>query len=104
MVTWLAAHPRVHQGFIPTGACWLTRQEPWWRLCRKEAFAGQPFADGAEIDQATAVATRQLNRRAKPWIWGRPPRPKRRKRRCLVYRICGTEHYARVPPFRRERP
>jgi len=84
---WLDAHARVHQVFIPTGACWLNLQEAWWRLLRKEAFAGQTFADGAEIDHATAVATRQLNRRAKPWIWGRPPRPKRRRRRCLVYRI-----------------
>jgi transposase len=84
---WLAAHPRVQQVFIPKGACWLNLQEAWWRLFRKEALAGQTFADAEEIDQATTVATQQLNRRARPWIWGRPPRPKRRKRRCLVYRL-----------------
>jgi DDE superfamily endonuclease len=84
---WLAAHPRVQQVFIPKGACWLNLQEAWWRLFRKTALAGQTFADGDEIDHATAVATRQLNRRAKPWIWGRPPRPKRYLRRCLVYRV-----------------
>jgi transposase len=87
IVAWLAAHPRVHQVFIPKGACWLNLQEPWWRLFRKEALAGQTFANGEEIDQATEVATQQLNRRAQPWIWGRPPRPKRRKRRRLVYCI-----------------
>jgi hypothetical protein len=84
---WLAAHPRVQQVFIPKGACWLNLQEAWWRLFRKEGLAGQTFADGEEIDRATAVATQQLNRRAKPWIWGRPPRPKRRLRRCLVYHV-----------------
>ena len=47
--------------FIPKGACWLNLQEAWWRLFRKAAFAGQTFADGDEIDLATAVATRQLN-------------------------------------------
>jgi len=87
IVDWLAAHPRVQQVFIPKGACWLNLQEAWWRLFRKEALAGQTFVDGEEIDQATAIATQQLNRRAKPWIWGRPPRPKRRLRRCLVYRV-----------------
>ena len=87
IVDWLAAHPRVQQVFIPKGACWLNLQEAWWRRFRKEALAGQTFVDGEEIDQATAIATQQLNRRAKPWIWGRPPRPKRRLRRGLVYRV-----------------
>ena len=84
---WLAAHPRVQQVFLPKGACWLNLQEAWWRLFRKEALAGQTFADGEEIDRATTVATRQLNRRAKRWVWGRPPRPTRHLRRCLVYRV-----------------
>jgi DDE superfamily endonuclease len=87
IVCWLAAHPRVQQVFLPKGAGWLNLQEAWWRLFRKEALAGQTFADGEELDRATTVATRQLNRRAGPWIWGRPPRPKRWKRRCLVYRV-----------------
>jgi transposase len=84
---WLAAHPRVQQVFIPKGACWLNLQEGWWRLFRREALAGQTFADGEEIDQARAVATQQLNCRAKPWVWGRPPRPHRHLRRAFVYRL-----------------
>jgi hypothetical protein len=84
---WLTAHPRVHQVFIPKGACWLNLQEGWWRLLRREAFAGQSFADAKEIDQATRLATCQLNRRAKPWIWGRPPRPHRQLRRRFIYSL-----------------
>jgi hypothetical protein len=75
----------VHQVFLPTGACWLNLQEGWWRLFRREAFAGQTFADGDEIDRATALATRKLNHRARPWVWGRPPRPHRLLRRRLIY-------------------
>ncbi len=82
---WLAVQPRVHPVPIPTGACWLNLQEGWWRLFRREAFAGQDFADAKEIDQATRVATQHLNARAKPWIWGRPPPPHRHLRRRLVY-------------------
>ncbi len=84
---WLAAHPRVHQVFIPVGACWLNLQEAWWHLFRREAFAGQSFTDSDEIARATRVATRQLNRRATPWVWGRPPGPPRYRRRCFVYRL-----------------
>jgi hypothetical protein len=82
---WLAEHPRVQQVFIPAGACWLNLQEARWRLFRREARAGQTFADAAEIAHATRIATQQLNRRATPWVWGRPPLPKRHLRRCFVY-------------------
>jgi hypothetical protein len=82
---WLAAHSRVHHIFIPKGACWLNLQEGWWRLFRREALAGQTFADGDEIDQVTLLATRKLNHRAKPWVWGRPLRPHRHLRRRFVY-------------------
>ena len=87
ILDWLAEHPRVQQVFIPVAACWLNLQAAWWRLFRRAALAGQSFADDHEIDQATTVATAQLNRRAKPWIWGRPPKPHRQLRRLLVYRI-----------------
>jgi len=84
---WLADHPRVHQVPLPKGACWLNLQEGWWRLFRREALAGQTFADHAEIDRASRVATQQLNARAKPWVWQRPAPNPRRYRRAFVYRI-----------------
>jgi hypothetical protein len=84
---WLEEHPRVQQIFIPKGASWLNLQEPWWRLLRREAYAGQSFADPAEIDQATTVATTQLNARARPWIWGRPAPTPRTYRRRFVYSL-----------------
>ena len=84
---WLAANPRVRHIFIPTGACWLNLQEAWWRLFRRAALAGQTFADDEEIDRAADVATKQLNARAQPWVWGRPQRPPRVLRHALVYRI-----------------
>jgi transposase len=82
---WLAGHPRLQQVFIPKGACWLNLQEAWWRIFRRHALAGQTFADPTEITQATELATAQLNRHAKPWIWGRPPPPPRPRRRRFTY-------------------
>src|SRR5262249_3332558 len=82
---WLATHPRVHPIPLPTGACWLNLQEGWGRLFRREAFAGQDFADAKEIDYAMCVATAHLNARAHPWVWGRPPPPHRHLRRRFIY-------------------
>jgi hypothetical protein len=62
-------------------------QEGWWRLFRRDAFAGQSFANPSEIDLARRVATAQLNTRAKPWVWGRPPATHRHRRRTFYYRI-----------------
>ncbi len=84
---WLTAHPRVHIEPTPKGACWLNLIEGWWRIFRRNAFAGQSFADHTEIETATTLATRQLNNRAKPWVWGRPPRPHRQLRRRFVYSL-----------------
>jgi hypothetical protein len=87
ILDWRAAHPRSQQVFIPVAACWLNVPAAWWRLFRRAALAGQSCANDHAIDQATTVATAQLNRRAKPWVWGRPPQPRRSLRRLLVYRI-----------------
>ncbi len=84
---WLEGHPRIEHAFIPKGAAWLNLIEVWWRLFRRQALAGQDFADSYEIDQATRVATRQLNRKASAWVWGRPPKPPRHRRRTFVYRL-----------------
>lgn len=84
---WLIEHARVHIELIPKGACWLNLIEGWWRLFRRDAFAGQSFADPSEIEAAARRATCQLNRRAKPWIWGRPARPHRQLRRRFVYSL-----------------
>src|SRR4051812_25297126 len=84
-VAWLAEHPRVQQVFLPVGACWLHLQEGWWRLWRREAVAGPRIADGEEIERVTALATTKLKARAPPWLWERPPRPPRHRRRRFVY-------------------
>ncbi len=84
---WLAAHPRVQHAFIPVGAAWLNLIEGWWRIFRRKAFTGVSLADAADIADATRLATAQLNRHARPWVWGRTAPPHRPLRRCLVYRL-----------------
>ncbi|MEV6861878.1 hypothetical protein AB0M44_12865 [Streptosporangium subroseum] len=70
--------------FIPKGACRLNLHQAWWRIFRRQALAGQTFANPGEIAYATTVAAAQLNTRARPWIWGRPaPEPRQRRRRFI---------------------
>jgi len=52
---------------------------------RRQALAGQDFADPDEIACATQVAAAQLNARARPWIWRRPQPKYRSYRRRFVY-------------------
>ena len=82
---WLAAHPRVPPVPIPVGASWLNLIAGWWRLVRRTACAGQDFAHHQDVAIATRLATHQLNARARPWVWGRPPPPHRTLRRRFVY-------------------
>ncbi|HEX4206774.1 MAG TPA: hypothetical protein VHZ51_21755 [Ktedonobacteraceae bacterium] len=57
------------------------------RLFRRDALAGQSFANAHEIVRAMQAATAQLNHRAKSWIWGRPPKTRRHLRRLFSYRL-----------------
>jgi hypothetical protein len=84
---WLAEHPRIQHAFIPVGAAWLNLIEGWWRIFRRKAFAGPSLANHHDITYVTRVATEQLNRRATPWVWGRPPPPHRTLRRRFVYAL-----------------
>ena len=50
----------------PQGRLLAHLQEGWWRIFRRQALAGQSFADPDEIACATRVATARLNARARP--------------------------------------
>ena len=84
---WLAGHQRIDHAFIPVGACWLNLQEGWWRIFRRHALAGVSLATADDIAYVTDNATTQLNQKARPWIWGRPPPPPRRLRRRFIYTL-----------------
>jgi hypothetical protein len=81
---WLEDHPRIRHAFIPEGACWLSLQEAWRRIFRRQALAGQDFAGPDELARAARVATARLNARARPRVRGRPrPKPRSYRRRFI---------------------
>ena len=58
--------------------------------------AGQQLASGNDIRRVTVVAIAQLNAKASPWIWRRPPPPKRVYRLKMTYRIYCKERHTRA--------
>jgi hypothetical protein len=56
-------------------------------MFRWQGLVGEELASPADIRTATAVATAQLNAKAKPWVCGRPPPPKRIYELTVTYGI-----------------
>ena len=73
---WLEDHPRIRHAFIPKRACWLNMQEGWWRIFRRQALAGQEFADPDEIahwSERVEVGNAYVNRHITGAIVRRQP-------------------------------
>jgi hypothetical protein len=84
---WLTNHPRIHQSPFLLMRLLTQSHRGQWRISRRSAFARRSFADRYEIETTTELATGQLNRRAKPWIWGQPLSRHRQFRRRFVYSL-----------------
>jgi hypothetical protein len=80
-------HPRFHFIPIPKNAAWLNLIEGFWTILRQRALAGRGCASVEAVDQALSAGGADWNRRPTPFLWGRPPRPKRALKRRYVYRI-----------------
>jgi transposase len=85
--TWLLDHPRIRQVFIPKGACWRNLGGGLVAAVLPPGTGRAVVCHPDEITLATKVATLQLNVRARPWVWGRPPPSPRHRRRTFTYRI-----------------
>jgi hypothetical protein len=77
--TWLQDHPRLHQVIIPKEPAGSTSRKAGGDSIVVMRLPGQTEASAEEIERATIVATAQLNRRAKPWVWGHPPKTPRHR-------------------------
>lgn len=83
---WQGSDRAQQRAFIPVRVAWLNLIEGWRRIFRRQAFTGVSLVNAADIAYDTRVAMAQLNRHARPWVWGRPAPPHRTLRRCFVYR------------------
>jgi transposase len=89
---WLAAHPRVHVHFTPTGSSWINQVERWFaylttQLLRRSAHRS---VQSLEADLATWIADWNTNPR--PLVWTKTAEEILDSLSRYLQRISGAEH------------
>jgi transposase len=76
VLLFMLAHPRWEMVFQPKYAAYLNLIEPWWKILRSLALAGQRFESWQEITAAVEQATAYWNAHRHPFRWGHRRRHK----------------------------
>jgi DDE superfamily endonuclease len=84
---WNWGHPRFYFIPVPKRAAWLNLIEGFWKILRQRALDGRVCSTTDEVDQALQAGVADWNRRSTPFLWNRPPKPKRHLKRAYTYRI-----------------
>jgi hypothetical protein len=84
---WNWGHPRFHFVALPKAAAWLNLIEGFGKILGQRALAGRDCRTAPAVDQALQAGVADWNQCPTPFLWGRPPKPKRQLRRIHVYRI-----------------
>jgi transposase len=66
---WLAAHPRYHVHFTPTGASWLNQVERWFALLTERSLRRNSFLGVAQLKQAIEQFITHTNAQPRPFRW-----------------------------------
>ena len=67
--TWLAAHPRVHLHFTPTGASWLNLIEVWFSILTRKSVRRGSFDSVAALVRHIKSYITRWNVHPKPFVW-----------------------------------
>jgi hypothetical protein len=84
---WNWAHPRFHFVPLPKAAAWLNLIEGFWKILAQRSLRGRNCPDTATVTAALQAGVDDWNRHPTPFLWGRPPKPKRQLKRTYLYRI-----------------
>jgi hypothetical protein len=84
---WNWGHPRFHFVPLPKAAAWLNLIEGFGKILSQRALAGRHCTSTEEVDHAVHAGVADWNRQPTPFLWGRPPKPRRQLKRRHVYRI-----------------
>jgi transposase len=70
---WLAAHPRVHFHFTPTGASWLNLVEAWFGLLTRQSVRRGSFRSVAALVRHIDHYLAHWNADPTPFVWTKTP-------------------------------
>jgi len=71
--TWLAAHPRVHFHFTPTGASWLNMVEAWFSILTRKSVRRGSFDTVTALVKHIRAYIDRWNVDPTPFVWTREP-------------------------------
>ena len=84
---WNWGHPRFHFVPLPKAAAWLNLVEGFWKILGQRAWHGRTCRSPAEVATALQAGAADWNSHPTPFLWGRPPRPRRQLKPAYVFRI-----------------
>jgi transposase len=70
---WLAAHPRVHFHFTPTGASWLNLVEVWFSLLTRKSVRRGSFDTVKALVRHIGQYIATWNDHPTPFVWTKEP-------------------------------
>lgn len=70
---WLAAHPRVHFHFTPTGASWLNMVEAWFGILTRQSIRRGSFETVRALVRHIRQYIAHWNAHPTPFIWTKDP-------------------------------
>jgi transposase len=70
---WLAAHPRVHFHFTPTGASWLNMIEVWLSILTRKSIRRASFDTVRALTRHIAAYLERWNEHPVPFVWTKSP-------------------------------
>ena len=77
--------PESEAGLHTRGGVLAQPPRRWWRLFRREALAGQSFADARRSSWPRGLPQNSSTSGRSRWVWGRPPKPRRKTVGALLF-------------------
>jgi transposase len=73
IAAWLAAHPRLHFHFTPTGASWLNMVEAWFSILTRKSVRRGSFDTVNALVKHIQAYIAHWNENPTPFVWTREP-------------------------------
>ncbi len=89
---WLAAHPRFHVHFTPTGSSWLNQVERWFAFLTQQLLRRSVHKSVAALEKDLRNWVDQWNTNPRPFVWRKTADEILNSLARYLKRISGAEH------------
>jgi transposase len=89
---WLAAHPRVHVHFIPTGSSWINQVERWFAYLTNQLLRRSAHRSVQDLETDLNKWIQTWNTNPRPFVWTKSAEEILDSLARYLQRISGAEH------------